>query len=155
MFICALWVTLWCVWCGRWGSKPRRSLWFSPSPSPSDGKLDYNAALTCYDLREFVNFQLFAYLKQFKVSAIVPNAQKAAWPGMACCTWCSNWANAPSKTGGSYAALTTSPKSSQASLLKAELKPQNTTRSPHDHKTSNTRFDNNSTWGNKTFNGKF
>ena len=34
-----------------------------------DGKLDYNAALTGDDSREFVNFKLFPYLKQFKVSA--------------------------------------------------------------------------------------
>lgn len=39
------------------------------SPKSSDGKLDYNAALTGDDLREFVNLQLFPYLKQFKVSA--------------------------------------------------------------------------------------
>ena len=39
------------------------------SPKSSDGKLDYNAALTGDDLREFVNFKLFPYLKQFKVSA--------------------------------------------------------------------------------------
>ena len=39
------------------------------TPKSSDGKLDYNAALTGDDLREFVNFKLFPYLKQFKVSA--------------------------------------------------------------------------------------
>ena len=39
------------------------------SPKTSDGKQDYNAALTGDDLREFVNLQLFPYLKQFKVSA--------------------------------------------------------------------------------------
>ena len=39
------------------------------SPKSSNGKLDYNAALTGDDLREFVNFKLFPYLKQFKVSA--------------------------------------------------------------------------------------
>ena len=38
-------------------------------PKSSDGKLDYNAALTGDDLREFVNLKLFPYLKQFKVSA--------------------------------------------------------------------------------------
>jgi hypothetical protein len=57
---------------------------------------------------------------------------------------CSSWANALSKTGGSYAALTTSPKSSPASGSKTELKPQPQTRSPHDRQASNTRFDNNS-----------
>ncbi|WP_458793056.1 hypothetical protein [Yoonia sp. MH D7] len=51
--------------------------------------------------------------------------------------------NAPSKTGGSYAALTTSRKSSQAPHSKTELKP-NPTKSPHDQQSSNTRFDNNS-----------
>jgi hypothetical protein len=56
---------------------------------------------------------------------------------------CSSWANAPNKTGESYAALTTSPKSSQALRSKTELKP-NPTRSPHDQQASNTRFDNNS-----------
>jgi type I restriction enzyme M protein len=39
------------------------------TPKSSDGKLDYNAALTGDDLREFVNLKLFPYLKQFKVSA--------------------------------------------------------------------------------------
>ena len=39
------------------------------SPKSANGKLDYNAALTGDDLREFVNFKLFPYLKQFKVSA--------------------------------------------------------------------------------------
>ena len=39
------------------------------SPKSSNGKLDYNAALTGDDLREFVNLKLFPYLKQFKVSA--------------------------------------------------------------------------------------
>ena len=39
------------------------------TPKSSDGKLDYNAALTGDDLLEFVNFKLFPYLKQFKVSA--------------------------------------------------------------------------------------
>ena len=40
--------------------------------------------------------------------------------------------------------MTPSPKSSLASNSKTELKPQNQARSPHDQKTSNTRFDNNS-----------
>ena len=40
--------------------------------------------------------------------------------------------------------LATSPKSSQASRLKTESKPQTQTRSPHDQQYSNTRFDNNS-----------
>jgi len=39
------------------------------SPKSSNGKLDYNAALTGNDLLAFVNFELFPYLKQFKVSA--------------------------------------------------------------------------------------
>ena len=39
------------------------------SPKLNDGKLDYNAALTGDDLREFVNYKLFPYLKQFKVTA--------------------------------------------------------------------------------------
>ena len=39
------------------------------SPKSNDGKLDYNAALTGDDLREFVNYKLFPYLKQFKVTA--------------------------------------------------------------------------------------
>jgi hypothetical protein len=38
------------------------------------------------------------------------------------------------------------PKSSQASRSKTELKPQTLTRSPHDRQTSNTRFDNNSSF---------
>jgi hypothetical protein len=57
---------------------------------------------------------------------------------------CSSWANALSKTGESYAALTPSPKSSQALRSKTELKPPNPTRSPHDQQPSNTRFDNSS-----------
>jgi hypothetical protein len=40
--------------------------------------------------------------------------------------------------------LTTSPKSSQASRSKTELKPLKLARSQHDRKASNTRFDNNS-----------
>jgi type I restriction enzyme M protein len=39
------------------------------SPKSNDGKLDYNAALTGDDLREFVNYKLFPYLKQFKITA--------------------------------------------------------------------------------------
>ncbi len=38
-------------------------------PKKADGKLDYNAALTGDDLREFVNTKLFPYLKSFKTSA--------------------------------------------------------------------------------------
>jgi hypothetical protein len=45
---------------------------------------------------------------------------------------CSSSGNVLSKTGGSYAALTTSPKSSQASRSKTELKPSTPARSPHD-----------------------
>jgi len=56
----------------------------------------------------------------------------------------SNWGNVPSKTGGSYAASIISPKSSQASNSKMELKPHKPIRSPHDPNISNTRFDNNS-----------
>ena len=56
----------------------------------------------------------------------------------------SSSANAPKITGEDYAALTTLPKSSQASCSKTELKPQTQTRSPHHRKISNTRFDNNS-----------
>ena len=48
--------------------------------------------------------------------------------------------SAPSRA----AALTTSPKSSQASRSMTELKPPQKARSPHDQKLSNTRFDNNS-----------
>ena len=44
----------WCTWA---------------SPKSNDGKLDYNAALKGDDLREFVNYKLFSYLKQFKVTA--------------------------------------------------------------------------------------
>jgi hypothetical protein len=43
--------------------------------------------------------------------------------------------------------LTTSPKSSQASRSKTELKPLKLARSQHDRKASNTRFDNNSVSG--------
>ena len=39
------------------------------APKKADGKLDYNAALTGDDLREFVNIKLFPYLKSFKTSA--------------------------------------------------------------------------------------
>ena len=38
-------------------------------PKSKDGKLDYNRALTGDDLREFVNTELFPYLKHFKTSA--------------------------------------------------------------------------------------
>jgi hypothetical protein len=57
---------------------------------------------------------------------------------------CSSSDNALSKTGENYAALTTSPKSSQASRSKTELKPPKKARQPHDQKLSNTRFGNNS-----------
>ncbi len=38
-------------------------------PKTADGKLDYNTALTCENLKEFVDAKLFPYLKSFKVSA--------------------------------------------------------------------------------------
>ena len=43
------------------------------TPKSADGKLDYNAALTGNDLREFVNTQLFPYLEQFKETADNPS----------------------------------------------------------------------------------
>ena len=43
------------------------------APKRADGKLDYNAALTGDDLRDFVNDELFPYLKGFKQSADDPN----------------------------------------------------------------------------------
>ena len=43
------------------------------APKRADGKLDYNAALTGEDLRDFVNDELFPYLKGFKQSADDPN----------------------------------------------------------------------------------
>ncbi len=39
------------------------------APKTADGKLDYNAALTGEDLKDFVDDKLFPYLKSFKVSA--------------------------------------------------------------------------------------
>ena len=77
-------------------------------------------------------------------SGIAPSAQGAAFPTMVCCIKCLSSENAPSKTGESYAALSTWPKSSQASRSKTELKPQNPARSPNDQQSSNTRFDKNS-----------
>jgi type I restriction enzyme M protein len=38
-------------------------------PKTADGKLDYNTALTGDDLKDFVDHQLFPYLKSFKLSA--------------------------------------------------------------------------------------
>ncbi|MCK5413283.1 MAG: N-6 DNA methylase [Candidatus Pacebacteria bacterium] len=45
----------------RWGS------W--ACPKTADGKLDYHKSLDGDDLRDFVNFELFPYLKQFRMSA--------------------------------------------------------------------------------------
>lgn len=39
------------------------------APKTQDGKLDYNKALTGDDLKEFVDYKLFPYLKSFKNSA--------------------------------------------------------------------------------------
>ena len=39
-------------------------------PKDSEGKLDHHAALTGDDLADFVNIQLFPYLKKFKTSAL-------------------------------------------------------------------------------------
>ena len=39
------------------------------APKTQDGKLDYNKALTGDDLKEFVDYKLFPYLKRFKNSA--------------------------------------------------------------------------------------
>ena len=39
------------------------------APKDKDGKIDYNQALTGDDLTDFVNNQLFGYLKKFKASA--------------------------------------------------------------------------------------
>lgn len=39
------------------------------APKTSDGKLDYNKALTGDDLRDFVNSKIFPYLKNFKADA--------------------------------------------------------------------------------------
>ena len=43
------------------------------APKTSDGKLDYNAAMTGDDLRDFVNGKLFPYLAGFKQRATGPN----------------------------------------------------------------------------------
>lgn len=45
----------------------RWSVW--ATPRDSEGKLDHHKALTGDDLADFVNIQLFPYLKKFKVSA--------------------------------------------------------------------------------------
>jgi len=42
-------------------------------PKTVDGKLDYNAALTGDDLKDFVDNQLFPYLKGFKLTAESPD----------------------------------------------------------------------------------
>jgi type I restriction enzyme M protein len=42
-------------------------------PKGADGKLDHHAALTGDDLADFVNIQLFIYLKKFKMNAEHPN----------------------------------------------------------------------------------
>lgn len=42
-------------------------------PKNSDGKLDYNNALTGDDLKDFVDHKLFPYLKRFKADAISPD----------------------------------------------------------------------------------
>jgi type I restriction enzyme M protein len=43
------------------------------SPKGEDGKLDHHSALTGDDLTDFVDQQLFPYLKNFKVSALSPD----------------------------------------------------------------------------------
>jgi type I restriction enzyme M protein len=43
------------------------------SPKTSDGKPDHNSAMTGEDLTDFVNDQLFPYLKKFKNSATSPD----------------------------------------------------------------------------------
>ena len=43
------------------------------SPKDAAGKLDYNAAMTGDDLRDFVNLRLFAYLHGFRERATGPN----------------------------------------------------------------------------------
>ena len=43
------------------------------SPKDAAGKLDYNAAMTGDDLRDFVNGKLFPYLHGFKQKATGPN----------------------------------------------------------------------------------
>lgn len=44
------------------------SVW--AAPKGADGKIDHNAALTGDDLADFVNIQLFPYLKKFKADAV-------------------------------------------------------------------------------------
>ena len=44
------------------------------APKRADGKLDYEAALTGDDLRDFVNMKLFPYLGGFKQSADSPKS---------------------------------------------------------------------------------
>jgi len=48
-------------------SEYRWSVW--ATPKDSEGKLDHHKALTGDDLADFVNIQLFPYLKKFKASA--------------------------------------------------------------------------------------
>ena len=43
------------------------------APKGADGKLDHHKALTGDDLSDFVNIQLFPYLKKFKVDALRPD----------------------------------------------------------------------------------
>ncbi len=43
------------------------------SPKTSDGKLDHNKCQTGDDLKDFVDFKLFPYLKKFKASADSPD----------------------------------------------------------------------------------
>ena len=43
------------------------------APKGTDGKLDHHKALTGDDLSDFVNIQLFPYLKKFKVDALRPD----------------------------------------------------------------------------------
>lgn len=43
------------------------------APKVADGKLDHHKALTGDDLTDFVNIQLFPYLKKFKVDALRPD----------------------------------------------------------------------------------
>ncbi len=43
------------------------------APKTAEGKIDFNAALTGDDLKEFVNNGLFPYLKKFKISAESPS----------------------------------------------------------------------------------
>ena len=50
----------------RWGN------W--AAPKRSDGKIDYNTAMTGDDLKDFVNFKLFPYLSTFKQIAENPRS---------------------------------------------------------------------------------